>query len=73
MTANTGSIEQLTSDCYSATTVQRMMITSRMLMEVDPKTQRLLQDLLYLLERGDIMVYKDPLTGELKYRTKELN
>lgn len=73
MTANTGSIEQLTNDCYSATTVQRMMITSRMLMEVDPKTQRLLQDLLYLLERGDIMVYKDPLTGELKYRTKELN
>ena len=66
MTA-TGSIEQLQENCYSATTVQRMLITSRMLMEVDPKTQRLLQDLLYLLERGD------PLTGEIKYKSKELN
>ena len=72
MTA-TGSIEQLEENYYSATTVQRMLITSRMLMEVDPKNQRLLQDLLYLLERGDIMVYKDPLTGELKYKSKELN
>lgn len=78
MTTATGSVEQsieqlANGDYYSATTVGRLLVTSRMLMEVDPKVQRQLADLLYLLDRGDIIVYKDLLTGDLKYKVKEIN
>tara|TARA_R100001510_G_C7640332_1_gene198022 strand:- start:527 stop:760 length:234 start_codon:yes stop_codon:yes gene_type:complete len=74
-TENTsGSIENPTNPLtYDGLHWSKLMIESRLLKTVDYDKREILYNLLFLLERGDIEVYPDPITGELLYKAKELN
>jgi len=70
----TGSIESPTNPFnYDGLSWAKLMVENRILKTRDYEKRNLLYNLLYLLERGDIEVYPDPITGELLYKTKELN
>ena len=70
----TGSLENPTNPfSYDGISWAKLMVENRILKTRDYEKRNLLYNLLYLLERGDIEVYPDPLTGELLYKTKELN
>jgi hypothetical protein len=69
----TGSLNNHSSLTYDGLSWAKLMVESRILSTRDSEKRNLLYNLLYLLERGDIEVYPDPITGELLYKTKELN
>ena len=71
---STGSIEQpTTSETFDGLALDRMMVEARIKQAKTRDVQEFLYNILFLLERGDIRVYADPLTGELLYKAKELN
>lgn len=74
---STGSVEPLTlltaPETYDGLAVARMMVTQRIKSAKTQPKRDLLLSILILLERGDVEVYLDPMTGELLYKAKELN
>jgi hypothetical protein len=71
---STGSLEHPTSKTtYDGISWARMMVENRIIKTRDEDRRDLLYNILFLLERGDVEVYLDPLTGELLYKAKELN
>lgn len=71
---STGSIEQPTTpETFDGLALDRMMVEARIKQAKTRAVQDFLYNILFLLERGDIRVYADPLTGELLYKAKELN
>lgn len=80
----TGSIEQPATPTALTTTtgdpvtfdvlaLDRMLIESRIRKAKTSAVQEFLYNILFLLERGDVKVYTNPMTGELHYEAKELN
>jgi hypothetical protein len=71
---STGSIEQSTPlESYDGLAWARMMVEQRILKAKTRDARDVLYSVLILLERGDVEVYLDPMTGELLYKAKELN
>lgn len=69
----TGSLNSHSSFTFDGISWAKLMVENRILKTRDSEKRNLLYNLLFLLERGDIEVYADPITGELLYKTKELN